>query len=284
MPQEQTSPKKTSRLAAALVGFWHDVKHSAYDLGWYRHLRREPDRRGFGYLASFVGVFAVAYTLSALVFAMALPSAAARHLEKTVPEETYVELKGGRFTSSFPEGWEAGDKDFRFAVAATLAGLTPPERPENSWVVIGEDAVFVKDGQGSLRVQPLKDLPDFRWERGGVVGFLRSPVSYVLLVAFVLAFGAMTYGFLLAWNAALVYLYSLLATVASRIAGAPVAYDRWVKMGWRLVTTPMLAVAVLRLTGARVPLAFFVVYFMFVVAIIADEKKAPVGKAAADSQ
>lgn len=274
MSPEELPPSRRAGRLAAWRAFWATVARSAYDLGWYRHLRRHPPEKPARYFLAFHAGLVLIILLTVTPGLIGLPGDLADYVQKSFPVDSYLEVKGGRMSTNLPTGFTAGDDDLRLAVAATLAGLSAPSRPEKNWLVVGQDAVFFSDEQAGTQVKPLKEVPDFRLTREGVVAWAHQSMAW-WLVFFAIAGAIMIYVWAVIVSAGLVLFYSLLARGASVIAGAPIPYWRWVGMGWYMVTAPAVAFTLLHLFGAPVPLAYTIVYMMFVLAVIADEKQDP---------
>jgi hypothetical protein len=263
------------RLTAALLNFWRELKFSAYDLGWYRHLRRTRLGGGLRYFFAFHALLAALYVLAAAPGLVGIPSATRDFLTNQVPTGAFIEVKGGQYVTNLPDGWKAGNNLFTFVSAPTLEGTNAPTRTERNWVVVGRDAAFVSQEGNGTTTRPLGDVPDFRLTREAALAWVMAQMSawlVALALVFLLGFWAVS----MAAHAALVVLFSWLAQSVSRLARAPVAFSDWLAMGWRLVTAPSLIVILLHLFGVNMPFAWSVVYLMFVAAVIMDEKNDPV--------
>lgn len=275
-----SDPKKPNRLANAALNFWLELKLSAFNLGYYRHLRRGPVGGGARYFAYLHLVLAALVTVTFLPAIFGLPSAARQFVTDKVPADAVLEVKGGRLSTNLPADWSATEGGYLFVTStlagtsATLAGADPRLTASKNWVMFAPDAIFIMDEEAGLRTSQLKGYADSRYTRDQVIAWIGSALPWWLLIVALLAFGAV-FGWLMLTHAAGVVILSWLAYAYGRVLRLNLSYNQWQNMGWRMATTPALIGTALIVARVSVPFAFTVIFLMFVMAIAADEKADP---------
>ncbi|KPJ85922.1 hypothetical protein AMJ57_01240 [Parcubacteria bacterium SG8_24] len=266
--------KRDSRI----IRFLRTVVRSGYDMEWYRTVRTRHWGGALGYL---LGLLA---TISLVVMALVGPGLfrgageLRTYISENLPERTHFTVDGGHFSTSLPMPYRLSDEEFFLEVDTSVTGMDFPERMKGvSGVLIGQDAVFLAQSEVERRAYSVKDLPDLRLTKEDMIRWL-DKYSGSLAAAFTILIG-LTY-FLASLTGLLIYILvaSLLSLVLARIWRVRLRYGQWFAIGLHAVTLPVLVDAVLSLIGAQIPYAFSVIYFMFIFAVILDERLRPVSR------
>jgi hypothetical protein len=271
---------KPNHLAAAALNFWLELKLSAFNLGYYRHLRRAPVGGGVRYFVQLHLALAALISVTFLPSIFGLPAAARQFVTDKVPADASFEVKAGRLTTNLPADWTATEGDYLFVAStlagtsATLAGTDQRLVGKKNWVMFAPDAIFIMDQDAGLRVSELKGYADARYTRDQVLSWIGSALPWWLALVALLAFGAV-FGWLSLTHAAGVLILCWLAAAYGRLLRLNLSLGQWQNMGWRMATTPALVGTALLVARVSVPFAFTVIFLMFVMAIAADEKADP---------
>ena len=263
-------------ILASLSSFLRTVIRSCYDMELYRGVRTSLAAAAFRYFA------ALNLLLVILVLCDLTPAAfvGLRDLRSFVsdklPSGASLTLKAGQMSSGLPQPFALGDDRTPVVIDTGLTGLEPPASfTAETGVLVGRDAVFIKRAAGDVRTSPLKDLPDFSVTRDQALGWLARGAGWVLALA--LLFFALVYYFAsLLGGAVFVIVMSPLALFIGRLWKLRLSYWQWVAVGFHAMTLPALVNWLFDEFGSTVPLAFTFLFFMVIVAVIADERASPV--------
>lgn len=263
------------RFGGALKRFGIEIWRSCWDLEFYRTVRVESWTRGLRYLLAFGAVAAV---LAAVAFLPPLVMAygkARSYLASNLPAGTELAVKQGQFSTNLSAPYNLGDANLPFVVDSGVTGLDFPESLRaDAGVLVGRDAIFLKESASERRVVALKEFPEFsvtketalRWVDAYGPWFTAGIALFGLVGGYV--------GSLIAL-AAFILLNGALAWLFGRLWRLNLRYDQWVAVASRAVTLPIIVDAGFGAFRLEVPYAFSFIFFMFVVAVIADERQRP---------
>lgn len=267
-----------SHLVNRIGRFFVTVVRSSYDMELYRDIRHAPWTRALRYVVAF---HATVVLLGALAAAPGLAHTVRdieRGIARLMPDGARVTVQAGVFSTTLPTPYRFGDGKpaFPVVVDAGYAGFAPPpEFGEEGGLYVGREAIFLAD-EGAWRTYPLKDSPDFSYGKEDVLEWMRAyalPVAFAGYVLLAVLFFALS----LFSSAAFAVFMALAATALGRLSGIGMRYEQWLSVSFHAVTLPYLANLAFVAGGARVPFVFTVIYALFIVAVVVDERTSPVG-------
>lgn len=271
--------KLLSRGINGIGHFFVTVVRSCYDMELYRDIRRAPWTRALKYVVTLQATVVLLAALAAAPGMARTLNEAERRIATVVPDGARVTLRSGEFTMTLPSPQRFGDENASFPIVldADYAGFAPPPSlGKEGGIFIGHEAMFIAEEEGSWRTYPLKDLPDFSYDKQDVLDGLRAYGG--LAIAGSLAFFAL---FFWLWFVFSSVVFVLLMAAASKAIGnvmkVDLRYAQWFAVGLHAVTLPHLLNLAFIATGIRIPFAFTVIFTLFVVSVILDERSNPVG-------
>jgi hypothetical protein len=267
-----------SRTVNRIGRFFVVVVRSCYDMEFYRDVRRAQSTAAFRYVVTFHATVVLLGALMALPGVIDGVAGARAFVASAFPDGARVEMRGGKLSTSLAAPTSFGDERLPVVVDTTRFGTTPPEPiGKGDAIFVGRDAVFVQEEGGeSWNVASFGDVSDFSFEKGDVISWLDA---YGTLAAVLATAGI---GFLLLLGLVVsttvfVLLTAILTNALARLGGVSMTYDQWLAVGFHAVTLPHLLNVAFAFTETRIPLAFTVVFSLFVVAVATDERANPVG-------
>ncbi len=270
--------KKQNGLLNRIRGFFVTVGRSCYNMELYRQVRTRPWTRALAYSLIFFALLSLALTLSASVGAYRLLGDLEDGIRAQVPEGSEFTVKDGRFSTTLEPGTEYGEEGFALVFDDGVVGKDFPRSFEDRiGVLVGRDAVFTQEEDGSRDILPIEGVPDFSFTKGSVLDWL-GRYGALLVAGLLFLFLGMHYSFSIL--GALVYAAAtaLLTLVLGRIWKIRLGYGQWFAVGLHALTLPTLVDYLFGFLGLDVPFAFSVIYFMFMFSVIADERARPVRK------
>ena len=260
------------RALKAIGHFLSTVIRSCYDLDWYRIVRSRPWTASLAYLAKFCLLISVT---AGLMFA---PSflVAAKELRQTIgqkiPDGAEFAVSRGVFSANVDSPLNLGNAASPLIIDASIEGLDLPENELSAnGVVIGRNSVFVRKSKFEQRVYSLKEFPDVKITKAGIIGAFGTyapPLAALLAVLVALGY------FIGLFVSSLVYavVFGVAAFAIGRIAGTALTYRQWRAFGCVAVTLPTLVGMALMIFGVQIPFAFSFIFFAFAIAMIVDER------------
>ncbi len=256
--------------------FISDVGHSCYDMELYRRVRTRPLSVAVGYFAAF-GLLASLLTLTLVLPSLGLALRDVRaYVSGHLPSGSLVQLRSGELSSNLSQPYNFGSDKTPFVLDTTITGLAFPESVKfDTGVLLGRDAMFFKRSASELRTYTYKGMQDFSLTREDASGWLdrygAAAVAGLAAAFFVL--------YLLAMLVSTAF-FIVLAAVVSLLIGllwkVRLTYAQWLAVGFHAVTLPIILDAVFSAIGLNIPFVFTFVFYMFTVAVIADERSHPV--------
>lgn len=264
--------------------FFHALAKSCYDMEFYRKVRTGSWTNAFRYSAAFFVLVALFLSLSAAPALFGALGDVKNVLNESVPDNTSFEVKDGKFSTTLSPATEFGDNEFALIVDSTVLGKDYPKAFEDRiGIFIGRDAVFSQELDGSREIKPLEDLPNFTVTKEAVSSWLgRWGVPVIVgILLLIMLFG---YAYSLLSIFVFVFLTALVSLLASRIWKLKFDYRQWLAIGFHAVTLPVIIDYLFTLIGLDMPFLMPVVYFMFVFAVLSDERARSVSGAGSGKQ
>jgi len=259
-------------------GFFITLGKSCYDMELYRRVRSGSWTGALAYAAIFFALLSVALTLAAIPGSYKLLGDLEKGIGEQIPDGAAIETKDGQFSTTMAPGTEFGGEDFVVAVDGGVFGKDFPQSFEGrTGVLIGRDAVFSQDEDGSREIMPLEGAPNVKLTKEMITGWVAS-YGPLAVAGLLFMFLGMHYSFTLMGALVYVAVYALLALAVGRLWKVRLEYRQWFAVGLHAITLPTLIDYLFGFLDLNVPFAFTVVFFMFMVAVIADEKARPVKK------
>ncbi|MEY4744434.1 MAG: hypothetical protein RL272_379 [Candidatus Parcubacteria bacterium] len=278
--QQAPSPGIVGRIGS----FFITAVKSCYDMEWYRTVRARPWTSGLRY-AAWLQAALTLFTTAALASQLfGGETAFIVHLQTTFPDDAALEVKSGHLSTNLPQPFEAGSKWIRVVIDTSVEGTTAPEKYKGmDGVLVGKDAIFMPQPHYQTppsvltqqRIYRMEDFSEFAVTKRELLSWLQTWGGLFILgslVMFALAYWAA----MLIMTAVYVGITSGAAFAIGKLAGIRTGYRAWVAVGFHAVTLPLFVNFAMASTNVRIPLAFSFVFFMFVVAVIADERSQPV--------
>ncbi|MDD5251440.1 MAG: DUF1189 family protein [Patescibacteria group bacterium] len=263
--------------AQNLKHLFRAIKHSCYDMEYYRGVRLAPWTEALRYFVSWCTLFAVIIALVTAPGILMLPSLARQQVEQRIPAEATAVMKGGQLqVSGVPTPLQLGSEKSPFTIDTSVIGLEfPAQLDKPNAVLVGRDGFFATNDSGGRQIQPFKELPNFSVTRNQVTGWLGSwgilaALGLVLIVLLGIFVGSFLSSGLFAVFGAVV------ALLAGRLWKLQLEYRRWLAVAFHAITLPMLTEAVFSVLGLNVPLIYPLVFFMIIVAVSMDERNRPI--------
>ena len=244
----------------------------------YRDVRKRPWTYALGYATAFFAVVSLVLTLLVTPGSFTQLEDMRNSLSARLPDGATFELKGGQLETTLDPATELGDAQFALIVDDTLTGNETPKAFENRvGMYVGRDTIFVREADGRLETMPLKDSPNLTVTKEGIMSWL-GKWGVAVVVALLLMF--MFFGFVFSLLGALTFvaLTSLVALAASRLSRLKLDYRQWLAVGLYAVTLPTIVDFAFSAFGLDIPYVYTVLYFMFLFAIMTDERARPVKK------
>ncbi len=263
------------KILNAIGRFFRTMVRSCYDMELYRQIRTAPWTKAFYYFILF-SLFIVVTTL----FDVA-PSAwsglkqARQYVVDQVPAGASVAIKAGQMETNLPSPTYLGNDQLAFVIDASVSGLAAqPDIESGSGFVLGRDVLVVQESAAERRIIALSELPDLTVTKEAALSWFDRYGRWVVAAA-ALFFGLAYLLASLSGGVMFVLLASLIAALFGALWRVRLRFGQWVAIGFHAVTLPTLANALFGAFGLDVPLVFTFLYFMVVVAVIADERAAP---------
>jgi hypothetical protein len=263
------------RSLAALGRFLKVVFRSCYDMEFYRAVRVRSWPQALRYFVAFnaLAVLLTMFDLAPTTF-IALGHVQ-KYIAEKIPVGATLSVRSGVLETSLPMPFNFGDDRTPLVIDTAVTGLdAQPDIAGEQGVVIGRDAVYIKKSPSDRQVMAMKEMPDFSASKDLVLGWLDSNGRWLAASA-VIAFALMYFLVSLASGVVFVILASLLAGLFGALWRVRLRFRQWVAVGFHAVTLPTLINALFNEFGMTVPMVFTFLYFMIIVAVIADERAAP---------
>jgi hypothetical protein len=268
-------PIATNPVVVALRTFSNDIIRSCYDMEFYRVVRTRPLAEAFKYLGRVGLLVAIA---AALVLAPA--STAALHgardfVRVRVPDEASFTVKDGKFTTTAATPLELGTGKSPFTIDPSVTGTEfPPAFAKDGGILVGSDAMFIQGDDGSKRVYPFIDSPEFSVTKPQIEKWL-GRFGTVTIIGVVLLLSAFVFAMTFVGGAIYAAFAALLMFAATRIWKVRIGYRQLLAMSLHALTLPGALRILIPSLYAALPVAFTVVYFMILVTATADERARP---------
>lgn len=280
------SDAKPQGIVNRIGGFFLTVVKSCYDMEWYRAVRARPWTSALLYAVLFQGALTLFIIASLASHLFGAETAFVAHVSRTFPDGAALTVKSGHLSTNLPEPFEAGSQYLRVVFDTSFDGLEEPARYKGTdAVVVGKDAIFFPQPHyvtpssiiTQQRLYRMEDFSEFSVTKSQLLGWLQTWGGLFILGLLVVA--ALTYWALMLFSTAVfVAVASAVAYGLGRLWGVRTSYRAWVAVGLYAVTLPLIVNYATTIADIRIPYAFTFIYFMFVAAVIADERSQPVGE------
>ncbi|MFH1047894.1 MAG: DUF1189 family protein [Patescibacteria group bacterium] len=255
--------------------FFRALVKSCYDMEFYREVRTRPWTHAFRYAAVYFLLLSGLLTWSVVPEAFGFLQQVRKVVHEQLPDGAVFEMQNNQFNTSLSPATEFGDEQLTLVVDSSVRGLDFPKSFEDrNGIFLGQDALFSQEADGRREIIPFADTPDFSVTKEALVDWLGrwGIPTVVVLMGFVWLF---SFFFSLFGGLFFVTLTSLLALFSSRLAKLKLFYHQWLAVGLHAVTLPTLLDFLFSLFGLNVPFLLPVVYFMFIFAVLSDERLRP---------
>ena len=266
---------RLKKILASLGDFFRTVLRSCYDMELYREVRTRPWTRSLAYYFLFI-VFITAAALAAVIpSSWSALKQARQYIADKVPAGASVAIRSGKLETSLPSPTDLGTDKLALIIDAAVSGMdAQPVIKSGSGFVFGRDVIVIKESAGERRVMSLADMPDLALTKDSVLswfdrygGWLVAAAALGFVVAYVLTS--------LSGGVAFILMASLVAALFGSMWRARLRFSQWVAVGFHAITLPLLANMLFDAFGLNVPMVFTLLYFMVIVAVIADERASP---------
>jgi hypothetical protein len=256
-------------------GFFGELFRSCYDMEFYRGVRTRPWQESLRYFVAMIALLVGVAVLCIAPFGFAVASRLGSFLDDHLPANTELDIASGKLSTTLPARFNIGDKDFPVLVDPSVTGIDAVDQAPEEGMLVGRDAIFMSNGK-EKRVYPLAGFPDGKLSKADALDWLKRWSGPFLGVGIAVMAVAWYVGLLMVTS-----IYVLIASLAAMLAGklfqAPLRYGQWVAVGFHAITLPIVADWTLAVSGLRVPFAYSFIFFMFVAAVLADERTRPTG-------
>lgn len=256
-------------------GFLAAVVRSCYDMEWYRAVRTRPWSKALSYVAAFHLMLTVAMTAAFAPGLFMAQTGFMAHVGMTFPADARIDVAKGQLSTNLAEPFEAGVKGMRVTFDTSVTGGTLPDRyGKHDGILIGRDAMFVQASNAERRTYLMSEFPDFTMTRADMLDWVGT-WGMLAVFAFLLIFAITLYVLSVLGSVVYVGITAALASMVGTLWGVRLKYAAWFSVGLHAVTLPTLVNLASNTFGMRIPFAYTFIYFMFVFAVIADERNQP---------
>lgn len=262
-------------LHASSKAFFTDLLHSCYDMEWYRAVRTRPLGEAVRYAAALFALFA-ALTGAAIAPGMVhLVQDIRGWTDKNIPDGAEFRIEKGQFSTTMPSPTVMKGGTGSVLLDASVTGLNFPEAaPKDAVLVVGRDALFVRDSDAEQRSFAFKDTPDFRTDKSAFIGLIDRWGPWLALFILLLAVIGTFLGLVFA-EGLYILLTAAFTSLVAGLAHISLTFRQLAAVGLHAITLPLLVDIITGIFGLRLPYAFSFVYLMFFVAVLADERARP---------
>lgn len=254
--------------------FFSAAGKSCYDMEFYRGVRTRPVKAAVWYAVKLH----LALTLFAAVLfvpaSLGARAALSDYLTKTVPETASITVSKGQLSTTLSVPYELGNDSFHVIVDPSQEGTAFPEKLKTVGILMGRDAMFVRNAADAMQVREFKTLPDLTLSRDMVLGWLSDYGGWVLVLA-ALLFTVFFWAMFFASTLFTVTVYSFFAWLFGKLWKVPMRYSAWFASGLHAVTLPILVNILFGAMAMPIPFAYTVVYFLIMGSIVTDERSQP---------
>ncbi len=256
--------------------FLKDIGHSCYDMELYRRVRTRPLAAAFGYFTAF------SLLVSLLMLGLLAPNLvvmlrdARQYVDTRLPMGAFVQLKSSEMRTNLSQPYNFGSDKMPVMLDTNVNGLSFPENVKfDSGVLVGRDAVFVKQSANETRTYSFKGMKDFLLSREDAAGWLGRYGALAVI-------GLSGFFFIAYFLASLIgtAIFVVAASVVSLLLGllwrVRLTYAQWLAVGFHAVTLPIILDGLFGALNLNISFAFTLIFYMFAVAVIADERSHPV--------
>ncbi len=242
---------------------------------WYRGVRTRPVGDSFRYAAALFALFA-ALTIAVMAPGMvSLVGDIRAWTQSNLPDWAEFGVDHGQFYTSLAMPAEFKTDGGRMVIDTTIAGMEFPPASADTIVVVGRDAVFIRDGVNNQQAVSFKDTPGFRTDKTAFLGLIDRWGPWLALLILLLA-GLGTFLALVAAEGVFVLLTSGVIALFLRFGRTKLTFRQLLATGLHALTLPLVVDFVTGLFGLTLPFAFPFIYLMFFAAVLADERARPV--------
>jgi len=264
--------------------FFITLGQSCYNMELYRQVRGRSWTDALGYAAVFFALLSVVLTFAATPGSYKLLGDLEDGIRDQIPDGAAFEMKDGQFSTTLAPGTEFGGEDFRIIVDGGVYGKDFPQSFEGrTGMFVGRDALFTQDEDGSREIMPLEGAPNVKVTKEMVSGWVAS-YGPLAVAGLLFMFLGMHYSFTLLGALIYVAVAALAALAVGRLWKVQLEYRQWFAVGLHAITLPTLIDYLFGFLGLNVPFTFSIVFFMFMFAVIADERARPVKKVESGKQ
>lgn len=267
-----------------IKAFFSAVIRSCYDMEWYRVVRTRPWTKALAYVVSFHLMITTAMTAAFAPGLFMAQTAFLAHVGNTFSQDARIDIAKGKLSTNFAEPFEAGVKGIRVTFDTSVTGTALPERyADHGGILVGRDAAFVQKSDTERRTYLMSEFPDVTMTRADVLGWVGT-WGMLAVLAFLLLFALTVFALSVAGSLLYVAITAALASMIGTLWGVKISYGAWYAVGLHAVTLPTFVNLAANSFGLRIPFAYTFIYFMFLFAVIADERAQPAVAAEAPAE
>ncbi len=243
---------------------------------FYREVRTRPWSDAFKYAAVFFVLITFAIVLSAAPGSFMFLSDAKSEIRDNMPDGTAFEIKNNIFSTTLEPATEFGGDEFILIIDDTISGKDFPKAFEDRiGIFIGRDAVFTQEPDNTREIMTFEDAPEFELTKQQMLQWLSRYGAPVIVLMLWLVW-LFSYFFSLLSALVSILFMSVISLLAGRAWKVNLNYKQWLAVGFHAITLPTILDFLFTSFGLDVPFLMPVVFFMFIFAVLSDERARPV--------
>lgn len=275
----QTNPSDRPGLLQRFRLFGQAVVRSCYDMEFYRRAREERWTRGLTY---FLKLMLLVTIVTAMFLAPTILSGLGQlreYISEKVPDGATLSIDGGQLHTNLTQPLNLGSKDEAVVIDTSVTGMDfPRQRVGQNGLLIGQDAIFMRQNGTEERTYSLSEFPKFSVDKAGALDWLeRAVVPTAIVLTLVLSlfyFFGVSIG-----NLLFVLIGAALTQLFARLWRVQLEFRQALAMALYAITLPMAVGALFDSLGWRQVPVFPVVFFMIMAWAVADERTRQLGAA-----
>ena len=279
MDQPTSQPPKSDRpgLLQRCRLFGQTVVRSCYDMDFYRQVREGRWSQGLTY---FLKLMVLITVVTAMFLAPTILSGLGQlreYIDSKVPDGATIEIDDGQLSTNLSQPLDIGSKDEPVVIDVSVTGMDfPRERVGANGLLIGRDAIFMRQDGSEERAYALKEFPEFSINKARALSWLeRSVVPTAIVLTLLLSlfyFLGVSIG-----NLLFVLIGAALTQLFARLWRVRLDFRSALAMALYAITLPMAAGALFDSLGWHQVPVFPVVFFMIMAWAVADERTRQLG-------
>jgi hypothetical protein len=196
-------------------------------------------------------------------------------ITEAVPDGAEFTVKDGEFSTTLDPATEIKVASFVIVIDPLYEETDPPDAFHGRvGVYVGKRAAIYQDNV-EWRSLSFDEVDDVAFSKQDTLAWLGEHRSTILVVT-ILVFTAVHYFVLALGSLVFAALGGAGLMLAGKLSGIVLPYSRWFATGLYAVTLPTLVDSLFAEIGVVIPLAYPVVFFMIMSAVLIDERSSPV--------